>query len=169
MPQRIRGLAYGLRAAETPPAGSGLMLAPQLAELSPGQLDELDGLYRTTKSPRLRTRAQMILLAAEHGLVAGGIAVLVRSDEGRYAVGSSATKPKASTDWRTYNARARRRGSRRRTVSDSLRSSATVLARLGYPSRFRRCSAWRTSWPRRRGCASRMRRYAAPCGRRGSS
>lgn len=57
------------------------MRAIRPAELSPDQLNELDGLYRTTRSARLRTRAQMILLAAERGLVAGEIALLVRSDE----------------------------------------------------------------------------------------
>jgi transposase len=57
------------------------MHALQLAELSPDQLNELDELYRTTRSVRLRTRAQIILLAAEQGFVAAEIAVLVRSDE----------------------------------------------------------------------------------------
>jgi transposase len=43
--------------------------------------DELDRLYRTTKSPRLRTRAQMVLLSAEQGLKAAAIAEIVREHE----------------------------------------------------------------------------------------
>jgi len=48
---------------------------PPLTEL---QRAELDALYRTTKKPRLRTRAQMVLLSAEQGLKATEIALIVR-------------------------------------------------------------------------------------------
>ncbi len=51
-----------------------LRLPPQ----RPEQLDELNELYRTTKDVRLRTRAQMILLAAEQGMSAPAIAPIVR-------------------------------------------------------------------------------------------
>jgi transposase len=50
----------------------------QLAPLNPGQLEELSELYRRTKDVRLRTRAQMILLAAEQGMTAPTIAQIVR-------------------------------------------------------------------------------------------
>ena len=57
------------------------MRAPiRLPELSPEAIHELDELYRTTRDIRLRTRAQMILLAAEQHLVASEIAKIVRSD-----------------------------------------------------------------------------------------
>jgi transposase len=49
--------------------------------LSPIQHNELEQLYRTTKAPRLRTRAQMILLAAEQGLKVPQIAAIVRESE----------------------------------------------------------------------------------------
>jgi transposase len=49
--------------------------------LPPVQHKELDHLYRTTKDPRLRTRAQMILLAAEQGLKVLQIARIVRESE----------------------------------------------------------------------------------------
>src|SRR5215210_3651095 len=49
--------------------------------LSEAQLSELDHLYQTTRDVRVRTRAQMVLLAAERRLVAGEIAVVVRQDE----------------------------------------------------------------------------------------
>lgn len=42
---------------------------------------ELDELYRRTRNVRLRTRAQMILLALEQGMVASEIASIVRSCE----------------------------------------------------------------------------------------
>jgi transposase len=45
------------------------------------QSKELDQLYRTTKDPRLRTRAQMVFLAAEQGLKVPQIARIVRESE----------------------------------------------------------------------------------------
>lgn len=51
------------------------------AELTPEALAELGTLYRTTRDVRLRTRAQMILLAAEQHLSAPAIAQIVRIDE----------------------------------------------------------------------------------------
>jgi transposase len=49
--------------------------------MTPTQTEQLDRLYRTTKVPRLRTRAQMILLAAEQGLKVAQIARIVRESE----------------------------------------------------------------------------------------
>ena len=57
-----------------------MRLPIRLPELTPEALLELDELYRTTRDVRLRTRAQMILLAAEQHLVAAEIAKIVRSD-----------------------------------------------------------------------------------------
>jgi transposase len=45
------------------------------------QHEPLDHLYRTTQVPRLRTRAQMILLAAAQGLRVPQIARIVRESE----------------------------------------------------------------------------------------
>jgi transposase len=53
----------------------------KLPELSPEAIAELDQLYRTTRDVRLRLRAQIVLLAAEQGLLAPEIAKIVRSDE----------------------------------------------------------------------------------------
>ncbi len=44
-------------------------------------LERLETLYRTTRVVRLRTRAQMVLLAVEQRLAAPAIAVIVREDE----------------------------------------------------------------------------------------
>lgn len=49
--------------------------------LTKQQLAELDELYRTTKTPRMRTRAQMVLLSVEKGLKVGEIAEIVRESE----------------------------------------------------------------------------------------
>lgn len=49
--------------------------------LTEQQLAELDELYRTTKVPRLRTRAQMVLLSAEKGLKVQEIAEIVRESQ----------------------------------------------------------------------------------------
>ena len=58
------------------------MRALRLDDLSRDQLHELDGLYRTTRDVRVRTRALMILLAVEERLTIARIAAIVReSDE----------------------------------------------------------------------------------------
>ena len=53
----------------------------RIPTLSPEQLDALEKLYRTTHEARLRTRAQMVLLAAEQRLSAAQIAEIVRTSE----------------------------------------------------------------------------------------
>ena len=52
-----------------------------LAPLNPEQILELDGLYRTTRDVRLRTRAQISLLAGEQGMSSPQIAVIVREGD----------------------------------------------------------------------------------------
>jgi transposase len=54
-----------------------IRLPPQ----SPEQIEALEELYHNTKDVRLRTRAQMMLLAAEKQLVAREIAEIVRENE----------------------------------------------------------------------------------------
>ena len=53
----------------------------RLSPLGKEQLDELQELYRTTRKVRLRTRAQMVLLAAEEGMTAPAIARIVRESD----------------------------------------------------------------------------------------
>ena len=53
----------------------------QLSPLNREQIDELSQLYRTTRDVRLRSRTQMILLAAEQGMSAPGIALIVRESD----------------------------------------------------------------------------------------
>jgi len=53
----------------------------RISDLDPERLAELEELYRTTRGVRLRTRAQMILLAAERRLTAAQIAQIVRASE----------------------------------------------------------------------------------------
>jgi transposase len=53
----------------------------RIPALGPEQLDALEEMYRTTRDVRLRTRAQMVLLAAEQHLTAAEIAEIVRSSE----------------------------------------------------------------------------------------
>lgn len=57
------------------------MKAIQLPALSAEQVKELEELYQTTRDVRLRTRAQMMLLAAEKGLSAPAIGAIVRENE----------------------------------------------------------------------------------------
>ena len=53
----------------------------EIPALSPEQLADLEDLYRVTRDVRLRTRAQMLLLAAERRLTAAAIAEIVRASE----------------------------------------------------------------------------------------
>jgi len=53
----------------------------RLDALSSEQLRGLDELYHNTRDVRVRTRAQMVLLAAERGMVAAEVAAIVRQDE----------------------------------------------------------------------------------------
>ncbi len=53
----------------------------RVRDLTLEQLTELEELYRSTRSVRLRTRAQMVLLAAERQLTAAEIAQIVRTSE----------------------------------------------------------------------------------------
>lgn len=57
------------------------MKAIKLPSQSPEQVKALEELYQRTKDVRLRTRAQMMLLATEKGLSAPSIAAIVRDDE----------------------------------------------------------------------------------------
>lgn len=52
-----------------------------IPDVSTDDLAALDRLYRATREVRIRTRAQIILLAAEQRLVAPQIAAIVRKDE----------------------------------------------------------------------------------------
>ena len=56
------------------------MRAIRLPSLNPEAIAELDYVYHTTRSVRLRTRAQIVLLAAEQQFLAHEIAAIVRKD-----------------------------------------------------------------------------------------
>lgn len=53
----------------------------EIPALTEEELEALDTLYRSTKDVRVRTRAQIILLAGEQQMIAPLIAKIVRSDE----------------------------------------------------------------------------------------
>src|SRR5215207_6573491 len=53
----------------------------EIPELTAAEAEALDALYRTTREARLRTRAQIVLLAGEQRLAAPAIARIVREDE----------------------------------------------------------------------------------------
>jgi transposase len=53
----------------------------KISNLSQNAIRELDCLYRTTRDAQLRTRVNIVLLAAEKGLIAAEIAEIVRADE----------------------------------------------------------------------------------------
>jgi hypothetical protein len=53
----------------------------QMPELTQEQQGEFAHLYRSTQDVRLRTRAQIVLLACEQHLTAKAIAEIVREDD----------------------------------------------------------------------------------------
>jgi transposase len=53
----------------------------RIPALAPERLAELEDMYRSTRNARLRTRAQMVLLAAERRMTAAEIAEIVRASE----------------------------------------------------------------------------------------
>jgi transposase len=57
------------------------MRAIQLSALTADQLTDLSDLYQKTHDVRLRTRAQMVLLAAEQHLPSASIAAIVRESD----------------------------------------------------------------------------------------
>ena len=57
------------------------MKAIRLPSQTPEQLEALETLYYTTRDVRLRSRAQMILLAAEKNWMASTISEVVQCDE----------------------------------------------------------------------------------------
>jgi transposase len=57
------------------------MRSISIPSLTPTQREALKQLYRTTKTPRLRTRAQMVFLSVEQGLRVPQIAAIVRESE----------------------------------------------------------------------------------------
>jgi transposase len=61
--------------------GGDYMKPIQLFPLNVEAITELDELYETTRDVRVRTRAQMVLLAGERPLMPHEIATIVRKDE----------------------------------------------------------------------------------------
>lgn len=53
----------------------------EISPLTAEELENLEKLYRTTKDVRLRTRAQIVLLAGEQQMIAPAIAKIVRKHE----------------------------------------------------------------------------------------
>jgi hypothetical protein len=53
----------------------------EIPPLTAEELEALEKLYRTTKEVRLRTRAQIVLLAGEQRMIAPAIAKIVREND----------------------------------------------------------------------------------------
>ena len=60
---------------------TGSMKPIRVRELHPREHEEIKALYDKTKKVRIRTRAQMILLAVEHNMTAPQIGGIVRKNE----------------------------------------------------------------------------------------
>jgi hypothetical protein len=120
----------------------------RIPTLSPEQFDSLEKLYRTTRKPRLRTRAQMVLLAAEQRMTAAQIAEIVRaSEETVRRLISSATSLRGLRDYAMCRIRVLRARSRRSIRSDYSMPCVGVPAAWTCRSRCGRCVVWLTTWP----------------------
>jgi transposase len=108
----------------------------RVPDLAPEQLAELEELYRSTRSVRLRTRAQMVLLAAEQRLTAREIAEIVRSSE------------ETVRRWlKRYLAEGVEGLSDAPQPGAPRMRSAAVRAAWGCRSRCGPCGGWPTTWP----------------------
>src|SRR5579884_2485999 len=61
--------------------GEALDHPMEISPLTAEELEALENLYRTTKDVRLRTRAQIVLLAGEQRMTASTIAAIVREGD----------------------------------------------------------------------------------------
>jgi transposase len=139
--------------------GQEAMMRPiRLPPQTGAQLEALDELYRTTKDVRLRQRAQLVLLAAEKGLVAAEIGAIVRLSEEsvrrwlkRYVaegVEGLSDEPRLGTP---------------KVVTEGYVSRLVELVRRRprsptYPFRCGRVNVWRITWQKKQACASAMKR-----------
>ena len=101
------------------------MRAIRLDHLSGEHRDELDKLYHTTHDVRVRTRALMILLAAERRLVASEVAAIVRQDAPR-----SGKPPKVTSRYRERLLELVRRRPRALDLPFSMWTAARLADRL---------------------------------------
>jgi hypothetical protein len=127
--------------------------------LSPERLAALEELYRTPKA-RLRTRAQMLLLAAERGLTASEIAQIVPQSQEtvrRWLKRYLAEGESRACAMRPI--RARRARLRRSTASGWWRRYVAVRGALGCRSLWGRCTLWPTTWPSRPASGSSTRPF----------
>jgi len=124
----------------------------RLEALSSEQLRELDELYHRTRRARLRTRVQMILLAAERGMVAAEIATIVRANEETVGRWFARYLAEGVEGPRMHPARALRRRPQQAIESGCSRSPGVVPAPWACPSCSGPRRAWRTIWPSGPGC-----------------
>src|SRR5215216_3520162 len=111
----------------------------EIPELTAAEAEALDTLYRTTREVRLRTRAQIVLLAGEQRLTAPAIARIVREDE--------QTVRRWLKRWLAEEIAGLPR-SPRRTGSSCSPPSASGRAAWASPTPCGRCSAWQITWSR---------------------
>ena len=105
------------------------------------ELAGLDRLYRSTRDVRVRTRVQMILLAAEQRMTAGAIARIVRESD------------QTVRNWITRYLAEGVEGLKDRPMPGAPRSSrrtATHRTRRGSWTHKRACPRGRRGWTRRR-------------------
>ena len=118
-----------------------------IPELSAAEAAELDALYRTTRDARLRTRAQMVLLATEQRLAAPAIAAIVREHEETVRRWLKRWVAEGIEGLKDRPMPARAAKATPPTGSSCWPPCASGRAASASPTPWGRCNAWRTSWP----------------------
>jgi Winged helix-turn helix len=130
--------------------------------LTPTQRQPLDHLYRTTKTPRLRTRAQMVLLSVDQGLKVPQIAAIVRESEATALRWLNCDRAEGVEGLQDAP-----RPGRPAQVTAAYRSALLTAGRrrprsVGSHFPCGPCRVWSITWPSAQAFASRMRRCGAP-------
>jgi transposase len=134
------------------------------------QSQALDHLNRTTKDPRLRTHAHMVLLSAEQGLTVATITAIVREREATVLRWLTRDLTEGLNGWHDAP-----RPGRPSEVTEAYRTALLAAVRrrprsVGLPfslwtlhrSPCGLCNVWSITWPSTRVCGSRMRPSVAP-------
>src|SRR5918995_572899 len=104
----------------------------RVPDLAPEQLAQLEELYRSTRNVRLRTRAQMVLLAAERRLTAAQISEIVRASDETVRVhlksaGIVLSRPQHTITSPDPEYALKKRRSRRLATASTLQTTSTTL------------------------------------------
>jgi hypothetical protein len=119
----------------------------EIAPLTAEEVEALDKLYRTSKDVRLRTRAQIVLLAGEQRMTAPAKARdRARNGSNRAQLAQPLAFPKVLRDSKIVRCRVLHPKSRRNTSSSYVLWSDFGLGVWGNPARYGPLGVWPITW-----------------------